>query len=64
MGGGLACTRTAEQLCQQPWGCTLAHLLGWPASSSRKASLIYRDVGVDNTQVTSNTGVIIVLTLQ
>lgn len=30
---GGSCTRIAEQLCQQPWGCTLAYLLGWPASS-------------------------------
>lgn len=54
----------AEQLCQQPWGGSLAHFLGWPASSSQKASLIYRDVGVDKTQVTNNTVVIILLTLQ
>lgn len=64
MGEGLACTHIAEQLSQQPWGCTLAHLLGWPASSSQKASLIYREVGVDKTQVTSNSGLIILLTRQ
>lgn len=57
-------TPITEQLCQQPWGCTLAHFLDWPASSSQKASLIYRDVGVDKTQVTNDTVVIILLNLQ